>query len=154
MLGCWPILLPELSEGKNPLAEFAVEVREHILIAHSLPDPVFGRAEGMHGATFLVDVTFFREKLSDKNIVVNIGLAHEVLKAVLAPLNYRNLDEKPELARQLTTTEFLCRYIFDQLVEVIADGMLGEDGKALSRLRVTLQESHVARASYEGPLAK
>ena len=136
------------------MAEFAVEVREHILIAHSLPDPVFGRAEGMHGATFLVDVTFFREKLSDKNIVVNIGLAHEVLKAVLAPLNYRNLDEKPELARQLTTTEFLCRYIFDQLAEVIADGMLGEDGKALSRLRVTLQESHLARASYEGPLAK
>ncbi len=73
---------------------------------------------------------------------------------MLAPLNYRNLDEKPELAGQLTTTEFLCRYIFDQLVEVIADGMLGEDGKALSRLRVTLQESHVARASYEGPLAK
>ena len=135
------------------MAEFAIEVREHILIAHSLPDPVFGRAEGMHGATFLVDVTFFREKLSDKNVVVNIGLAHEVLKAVLAPLNYRNLDEKPELDRQLTTTEFLCRYIFDQLVEVIADGMLGEDGKSLSRLRVTLQESHVARASYEGPLA-
>jgi 6-pyruvoyl-tetrahydropterin synthase len=145
---------PELSEGKNPLAEFAVEVREHILIAHSLPDPVFGRAEGMHGATFLVDVTFFREKLSDKNIVVNIGLAHEVVKAVLAPLNYRNLDEKPELAGQLTTTEFLCRYIFEQLAEVIADGMLGEDGRALSRLRVTLQESHVARASYEAALTK
>jgi 6-pyruvoyl-tetrahydropterin synthase len=136
------------------LAEFAVEVREHILIAHSLPDPAFGRAEGMHGATFIVDVTFFREKLSDKNIVVNIGLAHEVLKAVLAPLNYRNLDEKPELAGQLTTTVFLCRYIFDQLAEVIADGMMGQDGKALTRLRVTLQESHLARASYEGPLTK
>jgi 6-pyruvoyl-tetrahydropterin synthase len=101
-----------------------------------------------------VDVTFFRDKLSDKNIVVNIGHAHEVLKAVLAPLNYQNLDERPELARKLTTTEFLCRHIFEQLAEVIADGMLGEDGKALSRLRVTLQESHVARASYEGELPK
>ena len=136
------------------MAEFALEVREHIMIAHSLSDSVFGRAEGMHGATFIVDVTFFREKLSDKNIVVNIGRAHEVVKAVLAPLNYQNLDEKPEMAGQLTTTEFLCRYIFEQLVEVIADGMLGEDGKALSRLRVTLQESHVARASYEGELPK
>ena len=134
------------------MAEFALEVREHILIAHSLPDPAFGRAEGMHGATFIVDVILFREKLSDKNIVVNIGLAHEVLRAVLAPLNYQNLDEKPELAGQLTTTEFLCRYIFDQLAEVIADGMLGEDGKALSRIRVTLQESHVARAFYEAAL--
>jgi len=149
-----PDFVPDLCEGKTPLAEFAVEVREHILIAHSLPDPVFGRAEGMHGATFVVDVTFFREKLSDRNIVLNIGLAHEAVKAVLAPLNYRNLDEKPELAGQLTTTEFLCRYIFEQLAEVIADGMLGEDGKALSRLRVTLQESHVARASYESALPK
>ncbi len=136
------------------MAEFAVKVREHILIAHSLPDPAFGRAEGMHGATFIVHVTFFREKLSDKNIVVNIGLAHEVLRAVLAPLNYQNLDAKPELAGKLTTTEFLCQYIFDQLAEVIADGMLGDDGKSLSRLRVMLQESHVARASYEGELPK
>jgi 6-pyruvoyl-tetrahydropterin synthase len=142
----------KLQGRDNPLAEFALEVREHILIAHSLPDPAFGRAEGMHGATFIVDVILFREKLSDKNIVVNIGLAHEVLRAVLAPLNYQNLDEKPELAGQLTTTEFLCRYIFDQLAEVIADGMLGEDGKALSRIRVTLQESHVARAFYEAAL--
>ncbi len=136
------------------MAEFAVKVREHILIAHSLPDPAFGRAEGMHGATFIVHVTFFREKLSDKNIVVNIGLAHEVLRAVLAPLNYQNLDQKPELSGKLTTTEFLCQYIFDQLAEVIADGMLGEDGKAVSRMKVTLQESHVARASYEGALPK
>ncbi len=136
------------------MAEYAVEVRGHILIAHSLPDPAFGRAERMHGATLVVDATFFREKLSDKNIVINIGLAHEVLKAVLAPLNYQNLDEKPEFAGQLTTTEFLCRHIFDQLAEVIADGMLREDGKAVSRLKVTVQESHVARASYEGALPK
>ena len=136
------------------MAEFAVEVREHILIAHSLPDAAFGRAEGMHGATFIVDVTFFRERLSDKNIVVNIGLAREVVKAVLAPLNYQNLDEKPEMEGRLTTTEFLCQYIFDQLIEVIADGMLGEDGKALSRIRVTLQESHLARAFYEAALPR
>ena len=147
--------MPLKLQGRDdPLAEFALEVREHILIAHSLPDPAFGRAEGTHGATFIVDVIFFRDKLSDKNIVVNIGLAREVLRAVLAPLNYQNLDEKPELSGQLTTTEFLCRYIFDQLAEVIADGMLGEDGKALSRIRVTLQESHVARASYEAELPK
>ena len=154
MLGRRPNLPRRLEERKNQLAEFAVEVREHILIAHSLPDPAFGRAEGIHGATYIVDVTFFRDSLTDKNIVVNIGRAHEVLKAVLAPLNYRNLDEKPELAGQLTTTEFLCKYIFDQLTEVITDGMLGEDGKALSRIRVMLQESHVARASYEGAFPK
>ena len=136
------------------MAEFALEVREHFLIAHSLPDPVFGRAEQLHGATFIVDVTFFRDTLSDKNLVLDRSLAHEVVKAVLAPLNYQNLDEKPELARRLTTTEFLCRHIFDQLVEVIDDGMLGDDGKALSRLRVTLHESHLVRASYEGDLPK
>ena len=138
----------------GPLSEYALKIREHIMIAHSLPDAAFGRAEGMHGATFIVNVTFFREKLSDKNILVNIGLAHEVLKAVLAPLNYQNLDEKQEFKGKLTTTEFLCRHIFDQLAEVIADGMLGEDGKALSRMRVTLQESHVARVWYEGALPK
>lgn len=136
------------------MSEYALKIREHIMIAHSLPDAAFGRAEGMHGATFIVNVTFFREKLSDKNILVNIGLAREVLKAVLAPLNYKNLDDKSEFAGKLTTAEFLCRHIFDQMVEVISDGMLGEDGKALSRLRVTLQESHVARVWYEGPLPK
>lgn len=136
------------------MSEFAIKIREHILIAHSLPDPAFGRAEGMHGATYIVHVTFFRERLSEKNIIVNIGLAREVVKAVLAPLNYQNLDEKPDLKGKLTTTEFLCKHIFDQICDVIADGMLGEDGKALSRLRVTLQESHVARVWYEGPLPK
>ncbi len=134
------------------MAEFAVEVRDHVMIAHSLPDPAFGRAEGMHGATYIVDVTFFRNDLSENNIVVNIGLAQEALKAVLAPLNYRNLDVLDELKGQFTTTEFLCRYIFGQLTEVIAEGMLGPDGKALSRLRVTLHESHVARAWFEGAL--
>ncbi len=134
------------------MAEFALKVRDHMMIAHSLPDPAFGRAEGMHGATFIVDVTFFRKELNENNIVVNIGLAHEALKAVLATLNYGNLDNIPELKGKLTTTEFLCRYIFDKMAEVIADGILGADGKAMTRLRVTLRESHIARAWYEDEL--
>jgi 6-pyruvoyl-tetrahydropterin synthase len=136
------------------LGEFALEVRDHILIAHSLPDSSFGRAEGMHGATFIVDVAFFRDSLNETNIILNMGLAHEALKAVLAPLNYGNLDEVPELKGNLTTTEFLCRHIFDQMAEVIADGMLGDEGKALTRMRVTLTESHVSKAWYEDVLPK
>ena len=145
-------MLSPKHERTNPLAEFALQVREHIMIAHSLQDSAFGRAQGMHGCTFIVDVTFFRNGLNERNIVVDIGHAHEVLKAVLATLHYQNLDERPEFAGQLTTTEFLCRYIFNQLAEVLADGMLGPDGKALSRLRVTLHESHVASASFEDAL--
>jgi 6-pyruvoyl-tetrahydropterin synthase len=134
------------------VAEFALRVREHMRIAHSLPDPAFGRAQGMHGATFVVDVTFFRGELNESNMALNIGLAHEALKAVLAPLNFGNLDEIPDLKGKLTTTEFLCRYIFDQLVDVISDGFLGEDGKAVSRIRVTLVENHVSRVWYESAL--
>jgi 6-pyruvoyl-tetrahydropterin synthase len=134
------------------MGEFALEVRDHIKIAHSLPDPAFGRSQGMHGATFIVDVTFFRKELSETNVVLNIGLAQEALKAALAPLNFGNLDETPELKGKFTTTEFLCRHIFEQLAELIADGMLGDDGKAVSRMRVSLRESHVARAWYESAL--
>jgi 6-pyruvoyl-tetrahydropterin synthase len=122
------------------------------MIAHSLPDSAFGRAQGMHGATFIVDVALFRKDLNQYNMVINIGLAHEALKAVLAPLNFQNLDETPALQGKLTTTEYLCRYIFEQMAEVIADGMLGDDGKALSRMRVTLTESHVSRVWYEDAL--
>jgi 6-pyruvoyl-tetrahydropterin synthase len=134
------------------VAEFALEVRDHIMIAHSLPDSAFGRAQGMHGATFIVDVALFRKELNEYNMVVNIGLAHEALKAVLAALNFQNLDEAPALQGKLTTTEYLCRHIFEQMAEVIADGMLGDDGKALTRMRVMLTESHVSRAWYEGAL--
>ncbi|HZV21483.1 MAG TPA: 6-carboxytetrahydropterin synthase [Hyphomicrobiales bacterium] len=134
------------------MAEFAVEIRDHIMIAHSLANPAFGPAQGLHGATFIVDVTFFRDTLSECNIVVDIALAHETLKSVLSPLNYANLDERPETAGQITTTEFLCRYIFDRMAEAIRAGKLGPDGKALSCLRVTLHESHVARAWFEGKL--
>ena len=136
------------------MAEFALRVREHIMIAHSLPDPAFGRAQRTHGATFVVDVTFFRDSLNEKNIVVDISLAHEAVKTVLAPLHYGNLDDRPELAGQLTTAEFLCRHIFLQLADVIADGMLGDDGKAMSRLRVALRESHVSRCWYEDALPR
>ncbi len=135
------------------MAEYALEVRDHIMIGHSLPRPAFGPAQGMHGATFIVDLTFFREGLNADNIVVDIGLAHDILKRVLAPLNYKNLDEAPETKGHITTTEFLCRYIFDGMEKAIKGGELGPDGPALSRLRVTLHESHVARAWFEGKLS-
>lgn len=131
---------------------YAVEVRDHIMIAHSLPDPAFGPAQATHGATFTVDVAFFRETLSRENWVVDIGRAAETLKKVLAPLNYRNLDEIEDFGNALTTTEFLCRHIFALIGQAIAEGDLGEDAKNVSRLRVTLHESHVARAWYEGAL--
>jgi len=134
------------------LAEFALEVRDHIMVAHSLPRPAFGPAQGVHGATFTVDVAFFREGVNSDNIVVDIGLALILLKSVLEPLNYKNLDELSELKGKLTTTEFLCRYIFEQLKSEIGRGKLGADSKAISRLRVTLHESHVAKAWFEDKL--
>ncbi len=129
---------------------FSVEVRDRIMIAHSLPDPFFGPAQNMHGATFVVDVAFFRAELTRQNVVVDIGAALGVLKEVLAPLAYRNLDELPQFAGILTTTEFLARYIFDAVAEAARAGALGEDGKGLSRIRVTLHETDLARASFEG----
>jgi 6-pyruvoyl-tetrahydropterin synthase len=134
------------------MPEFALEVREHIMIAHSLPRPAFGPAQGLHGATFIVDATFFREGLNEDNIVVDIGLALDALKRVLAPLNYANLDEVPAIKGQITTTEFLCRYIFDSMAKAIANGGLGAGSSGLSRLRITLHESHLARAWYESAL--
>ena len=134
------------------MAEFALEVRDHIMVAHSLPRPAFGPAQGVHGATFTVDVAFFREALNSDNIVVDIGLALTVLKAVLEPLNYKNLDELSELKGKLTTTEFLCRYIFERLKAEIGQEKLGADSKEISRLRVTLHESHVAKAWFEDKL--
>lgn len=131
---------------------FAVEVRDHIMIAHSFRGAVFGPAQALHGATFVVDVAFFRPELDADGIVVDIGLALETLKATLAPLNYRNLDEVPELAGQNTTTEFLARHIFGRIAQAIADGRLGEGAREIRRLRVSLHESHVARAWYEADL--
>jgi 6-pyruvoyl-tetrahydropterin synthase len=132
---------------------YALEVRDHIMIAHSLPGEFFGPAQNMHGATFVVDVAFFRETLDPHNVVVDIGLASEALAAVLKPINYANLDEIPGFEGKLTTTEFLCRHIFDEMVAATVAGKLGPDANGLARLRVTLHESHVARAWFEGPVS-
>jgi len=133
---------------------YAVEVRDHIMIAHSLGGEFFGPAQQLHGATFIVDVAFFCEKLGAHDVVVDIGAAHDALKAALGPLNYRNLDDLPEFAGKRSTTEALCRHIFDRLHESVRNGKLGADSEAVTRIRVTLHESHVARAWYEGPVAR
>src|SRR5690606_36133262 len=131
---------------------FSVEVRDRIMIAHSLPDPFFGPAQKMHGATFVVDVAFYREELTAKKVVVDIGAALKVLSDTLKPLAYQNLDELPQFSGKLTTTEFMARYIVDEIARAARDGALGEDGKGLAKIRVTLQETDLARASYEGPI--
>ncbi|HJZ31481.1 MAG TPA: 6-carboxytetrahydropterin synthase [Hyphomicrobiaceae bacterium] len=131
---------------------YAVEVRERIMIAHSLPDAFFGPAQGMHGATFVVDVAFYRQTLTAQNVVVDIGAALEVLKATLAPLAYQNLDVLPQFKGKLTTTEFLCRYVFEAVATAAKAGALGEDGKGLAKIKVTLHETDLARASFEGAL--
>jgi 6-pyruvoyl-tetrahydropterin synthase len=131
---------------------FTVEVRDHIMIAHSFKGDVFGPAQALHGATFVVDAAFLSQELDQNGIVVDIGRAHAVLKSVLGPLNYRNLDELPEFAGRNTTTEFLAKYIGDYLAAAARAGTLGREPRELAAVRVTLSESHVARASYEAPL--
>jgi 6-pyruvoyl-tetrahydropterin synthase len=132
---------------------YAVEVRDHIMIAHSFRDPLFGPAQNLHGATFVVDVAFHREHLTEEGVVVDIGRAHGVLKAVLTPLNYRNLDDIPEFSGKNTTTEFLCRHIFDAVAAAVRKGELGPGSDGLAHLRVTLHESHIAKAWFEGPVS-
>lgn len=132
---------------------YCVEVRDRIMIAHSLPDPFFGPAQGLHGATFVVDVAFFRESLTSKNVVVDIGAALDVLKETLKPLAYQNLDTLPAFAGTLTTTEFLAKHVFDAMAAAARSGALGEEADGLARIRVTLHETDLARASYEGGLA-
>ena len=131
---------------------FSVEVRDHIMIAHSFRGAVFGPAQALHGATFVVDAAFFAETLDSNGIVIDISRAHDALKAVLGPLNYRNLDEVPEFSGSNTTTEFLTKYIFDALAKNARAGELGRDGHELEAIRVTISESHVARAWYESNL--
>ena len=127
-------------------------IRDHIMIAHSLRGEVFGPAQQLHGATFVVDATFRRAELDEHGIVVDIGRATEALRGVLAELGYRNLDDEPALAGINTTTEELARVIADRLAALARDGGLGEGGRDLDGLMVTLHESHVAWASYERPL--
>ncbi|MEM6376098.1 MAG: 6-carboxytetrahydropterin synthase [Pseudomonadota bacterium] len=130
---------------------YALEVRDHIMIAHTLPSPVFGPAQGMHGATFTVDVAFYSSDLDQHGLVVDIGLASEALAEVLAPLRYKNLDEISEFEGKFTTTEFLCGYIFKQMAEKVKAGALKDEAK-LERMRVMLHESHIARAWFEAAL--
>ncbi|SEK39732.1 6-pyruvoyl-tetrahydropterin synthase [Roseovarius nanhaiticus] len=130
---------------------FAVEVRDHIMIGHSLPSPVFGPAQGMHGATFTVDAAFYTEEIDDHGLVVDIGLATEALTDVLGPLRYKNLDEVPEFKGKFTTTEFLCKHIFDAMAGTVRKGGLKDEGR-VKKLRILLHESHVARAWYEGEI--
>jgi 6-pyruvoyl-tetrahydropterin synthase len=131
---------------------FTVEVRDHIMIAHSFRGAVFGPAQALHGATFVVDAAFIAETLDANGIVIDIGRAHDALKAMLGPLNYQNLDDIPEFKGRNTTTEFLAKHIYDGLANAARAGELGRPGRELKALRITLSESHVARASYEAPL--
>jgi 6-pyruvoyl-tetrahydropterin synthase len=132
---------------------FAIEVRDHIMIAHSLSGQVFGAAQRLHGATFVVDVAFFRAELSPDNIVVDIGRALEALHRALALLNYANLDEDPALTGHVTTTEFLAQTIFERMATARRDGVLGLHAEGITRMRVTLSESHIARGWYEADVA-
>ena len=131
---------------------FAVEVRDHIMIAHSFRGAIFGPAQALHGATLIVDAAFIAETLDANGLVIDIGRAHTSLGAVLAPLNYCNLDDLPGLKNTNTTTEFLSKHIFDQLAEAARAGSLGRDARGIQAIRVTISESHVARAWYEAPL--
>jgi 6-pyruvoyl-tetrahydropterin synthase len=131
---------------------YAVEVRDHIMIAHSFKGELFGPAQRLHGATFVVDVAFFRESLTTDEVVVDIGRAHDALKATLAPLNYRNLDDIPEFKGRQTTTEFLSRHIFEAMAGAARKGDLGPGSDGIVKIRVMLHESHVARAWFEGPV--
>ena len=131
---------------------FSVTIRDHMMIAHSLRGDVFGPAQQLHGATYVVDATFRSEALDADNIVVDIGRATEELHAVVGALSYRNLDDEPDFAGVTTTTEVLARVIADRLAERVLAGAFGEAAKGLAGITVTLHESHVAWASYERTL--
>ena len=128
---------------------FSVTVRDHVMIAHSFRGEVFGPAQRLHGATYVVDVEFKRKTLDADGIVIDIGRAIDVLRQTLSELNYRNLDEVPEFAGRNTTTEFLAQVVFKRLTAAARRGDLGPGGSAVEQIRVTLHESHVASASFE-----
>ena len=131
---------------------FSLTVRDHMMVAHSFQGEVFGPAQRLHGATYVVDATFRRSVLDADNIVVDIGLAAAALREVLGDLGYRNLDDEPALAGMNTSTEALAQVVADRLADRVAAGAFGKSGLGLSGLTVTLHESHVAWASYERPL--
>jgi 6-pyruvoyltetrahydropterin/6-carboxytetrahydropterin synthase len=132
---------------------YSVNVRGHMMVAHSFTGAVFGPAQRLHGATYVVDVEFRRDRLDANNIVVDIGRATDAVNAILARFNFRNLDDEQQFAGTNTTTEFLAKVVFDALAEAIRGGELGEGARALNSIRVTLHESHVAAAGFEGTLA-
>ena len=129
---------------------YSLNVRDHFMIAHSFTGEAFGPAQKLHGATYVVDATFARPELDADGMVVDIGRAGDVLKTILAELNYRNLDEEPAFAGRNTTTEFLAREIFGRLAAAIRAGDLGEGAGGVTSIAVTLHESHVAWGRYEG----
>ena len=131
---------------------FTVEVSDHIMIAHSFQGEVFGPAQALHGATFAVSAAFIAEQLDANGIVVDIGRAFEVLKEILAPINYRNLDDLPQFHDVNTTTEYLTKYVFERLAEAVRTDRLGRDGREITAIRVTIAESPSARAWYEAHL--
>jgi 6-pyruvoyl-tetrahydropterin synthase len=132
---------------------YTVSVRDHFMIAHSFQGEAFGPAQRLHGATYVVDLEFQRAALDVNGMVVDIGLATEVLRAILAALNYRNLDEEPAFSGRNTTTEFLAHEIYQRVIAAIGRGELGAGASGVERVRVTLHESHVASASFTGPVA-
>lgn len=129
---------------------YTLTVRDHFMIAHSFSGEIFGPAQRLHGATYVVDASFMRPELDDDGLVVDIGLAGKVLGEILAEFNYRNLDELNEFSGRNTTTEFMARAIFDRLADAISDGRLGPAAGGLTHLKVKLKESHQASASFEG----
>ncbi|WP_417671690.1 6-pyruvoyl trahydropterin synthase family protein [Roseibium sp.] len=131
---------------------FAVEVRDHVMIAHSFKGDLFGPAQALHGATFVIDAAFIAKTLDKNGVVIDIGRANEVLKEVLTPLNYKNLDDMKEFEGVNTTTEFLTKHVHDHLAQAARDGRLGRSGDELDSIRITISESHVARAWYEAPI--
>jgi 6-pyruvoyltetrahydropterin/6-carboxytetrahydropterin synthase len=131
---------------------YSLNVRDHIMIAHSFQGQIFGPAQRLHGATYIVDLTFRREALDADGLVVDIGLASQSLKRVLEALNFRNLDDEPDFSGKNTTTEFMAREIFDRMVAELRAGALGAGARGVNVISVTLHESHIAWASYEGPV--
>ena len=133
---------------------YTLSVRDHFMIAHSFHGEAFGPAQRLHGATYVVDLEFQRGELDADGMVVDIGLASDVLKSTLGGLNYRNLDDEPAFKGRNTTTEFLAREIFERIAAAIGRGELGATARAVASLRVTLHESHVAWAAYEGAVRR
>ena len=131
---------------------YSLNVRNHFMIAHSFTGEVFGPAQRLHGATYVVDATFRRRELDSDGLVVDIGLASEVLEAVLGEFDYRNLDDLPVFEGQNTTTEFLAREVFERLRDAIREGRLGDGARGVESIAVKLNESHVAWGAYEGPV--